>query len=316
MGNYPENVKLRIFRFPVVGILEYYGKRTDHINEMYYSPFREESSPSFHINIKAGGHYWYDFGAGTDRGGLAVDLVALLENCTRREAVDIIASIGGDCTCQCHQGRTYFKSFPSRSKQDSSVVIDRICNTFRMRRLIEYAEKQRCIPSALMGKYCQEIHLHFRGREDRQHMAIGFRNNAGGYSYRNSFIKGCSISSHTTVGNSGGFQEEATSDAVSVFEGFFDFLSWMAITGRDEPGMDVCVLNSVNNLDKAIPYIGQHRRIDAFFDNDDAGRAATKRLEERFGHNVVQDMAHTYRGYKDVNESLTLRNGNKLQLNF
>ena len=306
MASYPESVKERIFRFPVVGILEHYGKRTDHINEMYYSPFREEASPSFHINIKAGGFYWYDFGSGADRGGLAVDLVALLENCTRGKAVDIVASIAGN-------GAYRYSSLQapaqraSCSRQTPAVIIDSEGDRFRMRRLIEYAEKQRGIPCRLMQRYCKEVQLHFMGRENRRYIVIAFQNNAGGYSYRNTFIKGCSVSAHTTIDCSGRFNDVPTSDAVYVFEGFFDFLSWMAMNDKSRPGTDVCVLNSVNNLNRSLPYLQRHKKINVFFDNDEAGRMALKQLEERLGKDAVQDMSSLYAPHKDLNESLVSR---------
>ena len=53
-------------------------------------------------------------------------------------------------------------------------------------------------------------------------MAIGFKNDSGGYELRNPYFKGSSSPKDITTFNNGA--KEAT-----VFEGFIDFLSFMAI---------------------------------------------------------------------------------------
>lgn len=64
---------------PLEDILSYYGHNPSrHFGgyDMYSSPFRRDSSPSFKVFKEE--NRWYDFGEGTH--GRAVDLVMRIEN--------------------------------------------------------------------------------------------------------------------------------------------------------------------------------------------------------------------------------------------
>ena len=82
---------LELFTVPVADILSHLGHSDKHQGDMYYSPFRNEVSPSFHINHKA--NVWYDHGTGV--GGGVLDLVRLLTNCSVREGLNFLASVKG-----------------------------------------------------------------------------------------------------------------------------------------------------------------------------------------------------------------------------
>ena len=81
-----------------------------------------------------------------------------------------------------------------------------------------------------------------------------------------------------------------------------DFLSWMAWGGRDVPGYDVCVLNSVSNLAQAAGWIGSHGEIGACFDNDKAGRDALETLRRLCPGSYVKDCSPSYGAFNDLNE--------------
>ena len=68
-------------------------------------------------------------------------------------------------------------------------------------------------------------------------------------------------------------------------------------------GADLLVLNSVNNLPKALPRLKAYKYIHCYLDNDDAGRRVADVLRELKG-NTVQDMMETYPLYKDLNNIL------------
>ena len=78
---------------PLENILSYYGHNPSrHFGgyDIYSSPFRRDSSPSFKV-FKDENH-WYDFGEGTH--GRAVDLVMRIENCSFPEAMRRIGEMG------------------------------------------------------------------------------------------------------------------------------------------------------------------------------------------------------------------------------
>ena len=62
MATYDENQKVRIMGYPIENVLAHFRKRTEHREEMYFSPFRDEAEPSFHI--KRSENVWMDFGTG------------------------------------------------------------------------------------------------------------------------------------------------------------------------------------------------------------------------------------------------------------
>ena len=82
---------LAMLEIPIADMLSHMGFPDKHRGDMYYSPFRQESTPSFHINRRC--NIWYDHGAGV--GGGVLDLVRLLLKCTVREAFDYLSSIRG-----------------------------------------------------------------------------------------------------------------------------------------------------------------------------------------------------------------------------
>lgn len=81
--------------------------------------------------------------------------------------------------------------------------------------------KQRKIEKNIADEYCYEVEFS-NGSNDKTYIAIGFKNNAGGYELRNEYFKGSSSPKYITyVDNS--------ADKITVFEGFFDFLSYQTI---------------------------------------------------------------------------------------
>ena len=63
------------------------------------------------------------------------------------------------------------------------------------------------------------------------------------------------------------------------------------------------VLNSVSNLNKAIPYLQHYPLVLSYLDNDVAGRAALARLQREFGDKVA-DKSSLYPQHKDLNDFL------------
>ena len=113
----------------------------------------------------------------------------------------------------------------------------------------------------------------------------------------------------TTLDPQGCLTDKVTVDKVLVFEGFMDFLSWISCVQQDIPLYDCCILNSVSNIEKALPWITAHKNIAAFMDNDEAGRNTLQKIIENVpddaGKVCVYDMAKLYEGYNDLNEKLS-----------
>ena len=66
------------------------------------------------------------------------------------------------------------------------------------------------------------------------------------------------------------------------------------------------MLNSVANVDKAIPALEDYQEIVCHLDHDDAGHRTVEVLRKRFGERVA-DHSGLYSGYKDLNEYLVAK---------
>ena len=83
-----------------------------------------------------------------------------------------------------------------------------------------------------------------------------------------------------------------------------DWLSALTLgIGNEE---DSLVLNSVANVDKAIPALEDYQEIVCHLDHDDAGRRTVEVLRKHFGE-CVTDHSGLYSGYKDLNEYLVAK---------
>ena len=130
----------------------------------------------------------------------------------------------------------------------------------------------------------------------REYSAIGFANRAGGYELRDDkTFKGTIAPKDISV-----IAGKANNASHCLFEGFIDFLSHLTMKGKETA--PCLVLNSVSNLPRAIAYLHEKGidSVQAFFDNDQAGRQALHSLQSA-GINV-EDMSRHYSRYKDLNE--------------
>ena len=280
-----------IYAFPIEKVLEELQVVKGRCAGMYYSPFREEKFPSFHVDFAK--NLWYDHGIGT--GGTNVQLVQLVRHCTQKEAEDFITALS---TVE-DAARSAARPQPSEGRTVEVVSIKELQMPF----LVDYITG-RGIPISIAARYCCEIML-VNHESGRHYFAVGFLNNAGGFAMKSPYgYKTTTKSGVTTSGVSGNRDPQASSGITYIFEGFFDFLSLLAIKGVDRPDADAVILNSVNNLPRALPYLRQHSRVDAFLDNDNAGRACLETLRGALPGVVVFDRSDMYKDCKDLNEYL------------
>ena len=283
-----------IKRYSIVEYLERKGIRPVRKTStyvMYRSPLREETHPSFKVDIQK--NLWIDYAEG--RGGSIIDLCMRLEGCTLSEA---ICRLGQNAL----EHTAYSSNSPKRETPISSNQIENVTAS-GTRRLInisdtlpphlqEYLKKERCINLEKATLFLKYISYEVRGR---RHEAIGFANSSGGYELRdNHLFKGTVAPKDITPI----FEDKA--QPVCLFEGFMDFLSFLSMKG--EVTNQCLVMNSVSNVVRSIHYLNKRNitSVRAFLDNDDAGRKAVQEFVNT-GFKV-EDMAVYYRDFKDLNE--------------
>lgn len=246
----------------------------------YLSPFREEQNASFKVDHTQ--NLWYDFGAG--RGGSIIDLVMEIENCNFQQAVERLRN-DNISTSTLVTSQT-LHTLPNRLQVLGDYPL---CHPA----LINYLDI-RAVDTTIAKKFCREGHYLVGGHN---YFAIGFRNDYGGWELRSERFKGCSTPKHITTIDNG-------SDKALAFEGFMDFLSYLTIKRNDSPTCNIAVLNSVANIQKAVPFLARHRSIYTFLDNDDAGRKALSEIERLCPQSKVINQSNFYCRHKDLNDYL------------
>ena len=309
MDSYSNNKMELLLTTPVDRILAYFGRNTAHRSYMYYSPFRDEADPSMRVTVdrSTGRWYWADFGGSpapgkkADGGGCLEMVRRLSGAASDKEALEVLASINGSFPPEIGT------EWKAPKEKPSGIVIDKVSEVFDREFLVRYAERERGIPRELLERYCRQVTYHPKASPSRRFTVIGFPNNGGGYALRGTApgSKITTLCDITTLGPSGAMIPDEDPGALRcyVFEGFMDFLAWLAWRNESVPGADVCVLNSVSNLRKATGWLYSHGVIRCFLDNDPAGREAYDRICEACQGRDVKDGSTAYRGYKDLDEA-------------
>lgn len=272
---------------------------------MYHCPFRDDRNASFKVDYRK--NVWYDFGA--NEGGTMIDLVMRMEGCSFHEAAKRLESkytylrLGsGRQTNTCVPQENNINSFSfhgDKNIDDESAIEIRNSIPITHPKLTAWT-RERKIELELANLYCREIH--YRNR-DKDYFSIGFRNNRGGYELSSPpDFKGCIPPKDITTIRS-------DVDTCLVFEGFWDFLSYLAIQKVEKSKHDIVVLNSVANIQKAMGYLKSHKGIYTYLDNDAAGQKATELI--KLNCTSVSNRSERYAGFKDLNDYLC---GKKLKV--
>lgn len=253
-------------------------------NRLWYkSPLRQEHTASFKVQTDI--NCWYDFGIG--KGGNIIDLAAeLYQSNDLRYLMDSITR-----SVSVPSPQTVASFSPQRHSAPSFTDIEVM--PLRHRVLVSYLQ-ERGIPVQIAAEHCKQLHYSCRGK---RYYAVGFVNESGGYETRNRYFKGCIAPKDISLRRI----RDGPSTNVAVFEGFIDYLS--ALTLGIIQGTDTIILNSVSNVDKAIPYLRAYRTIHCYLDKDDAGKSALAAISAEF--DIVIDCSTLYSQFNDLNEFLT-----------
>lgn len=264
--------------------LGYYPVRR-RANEFWFNaPYRNETSPSFRVNLDK--NLWMDFGLG--KGGdifsLAGELIGSSDFMAQAKYVSEALNMPFTPLVHSHVDTIIKSSDP--------VFEDIKVQPLTHVALLGYLA-ERGIPAKIATEHCKQLFYRTHGKS---YFAIGFPNMADGYEIRNKFFKGCIPPKEISL------VKGTSSETCNIFEGFMDFLSAKTL-GWLAKG-DCMVLNSVSNISKAIKHLSPYSQIDCYLDNDEAGRRTLETLKATFGNEKVQDRSNLYEKSKDVNEHL------------
>ena len=261
----------------------------------YYSPYRDEKTPSFKVDREK--NLWYDHGTG--EGGTIIDLVLKIEGCSVREALAILDknSFGLSFKNKLDIQDTLFdtgakkSSFTAKQKKPKQEIIK--TGVLKNIALLDYI-KSRGIDEELAKKYLLEIYYRYN---DKNYFAIAFQNDSQAYEIRSKYFKGTIGTKDITTIK--GLKQEK----VVIFEGFFDFLSALTYYKKERFYSDVIILNSVALLPNILEQLKAYKEVFLFLDNDKTGNRAKSLIKDNFGGKII-DKSSIYAKYNDFNEFL------------
>jgi hypothetical protein len=265
---------------PFLSRLGYEPVQVKRMDYWYLSPLRKENTPSFKVNRNI--NKWYDHGIG--QGGNLIDFCLFYYQCSIPELLD-----------------KYDTGFPFQqppftplpvTEMDSKITIlgDFILTSFT---LLHYLE-DRCIELDIAHLYCREVRYQIGSKI---YYAIGFKNDLGGFELRHSFFKGSSSPKGITT-----FVTGKDTNVICVFEGFFDFLSFLCGCKEEAGNVDYLILNSLVFFEQSRCIMDAYKQVLLFLDNDQAGQncsAYALSLNPRY-----QSRSSYFAGYKDLNQWL------------
>jgi hypothetical protein len=275
----------------IVDYLEKLGHQPQKIrnNDYWYlSPLRDEKQPSFKVNRKL--NAWYDHGIG--KGGNIIDFGILYHNCSVSEVIKKLQHY-----LSFHQQTLTVKQPLANTQKLSEAVEPNIrviaAKPLTHPSLCHYVDDRK-IPLNIAKKYCREVEFELNGK---RYFAVGFENKSGGFELRNEHFKGSSSPKDVTL------IEQNNSNNISVFEGFFSFLSHQTLHQNDVAHLtNFLVLNSLSFFEKSREIMEQHQQINLFLDRDNVGfKHCQKALQ---WDKKYMDQSQLYQDHKDLNDYL------------
>ena len=271
-------------------------QRTNGYRVCYFSPFRNEKTPSLWVNTKE--NTWHDFGEVKWKGGDSIDLVRAYldsqhENSEVTDGLRWLRNMTGFIPA--------IKPVidPNEVTTDSKLLL-RKTTVVNNSALLNYG-RSRGIPQDILKQYFQQAYL-FNSQSQKSFNALCMRNDKKGYELRNPYFKGCIGNKYITFIRGSVPKPEG----INIFEGAFDFVT--VVTQQEgKPFEDDClILHTLSNLQKATAYMRHYgyRFAYTWMDNDKAGEAASKsweefcKTEEGLTHIPMNEQ---YLDYKDVN---------------
>jgi len=293
-------VAKRVDLVTYLALLGYIPKKIKGQDFWYQSPLRQERTPSFKVNRLR--NIWYDHGEG--RGGNIIDFVIRFFNCEAREAIQKLSEIARGNDFSFHPPHTPIAAAGEKKEQAAEkterakagiTILD--TRPLQNKPLVGYIQERK-ISLEIAQRFCQEVDFLLNRKKQ---FAIGFPNRSGGFELRNSLFKGSSSPKDIT------FFDNGRTD-VCVFEGFFDYLSFLTYSEKLGLGVPNClVLNSLAFLEKSRPLMENHARVFLCLNRDDAGKVATQKALTWNNDPVTGkyiDHSNFYSRHKDINEWL------------
>jgi hypothetical protein len=265
--------------------LGYQPARKSSMEYHYISMLRDnDTKPSLSVNDQLG--VWFDHGTG--KGGNIIDFgLAYWSQLPFSEVVEKIQEIcSGTISSRSMRPRTPIKI--------PHYIIEELKNIGTHPAITEYLKSRGVFEHAKTSM--KEVYYYVQDyKGERKHFfAAGWKNENGSWEVRNKYFKGC-------LGRKGITFVPGDQKRVVVFEGYLNYLSWLAEKpAATESGI---ILNSLSLLNAGIGKAKLFSSIDLFFDRDQPGYQASKEFIKTLPY--ATDRSSAYDGFNDYNDMLT-----------
>ncbi len=298
------------------GLVEHLGgryhKQTKPDETWYYSPFRpDERTASFKVNPQR--NVWYDFAIGA--GGSTIDLWLDYNNQDRKNRDAIKAALQG-LGQFCNSPSSLVSQYRRTAKDYNKKVqlVSEQVNRFKLIKppgriwhdaLLQEVGRRR-LSLNTVTPFIKQADIHdtktgnkltgFSFQNDEFGWEISIPNPNAGKSFKTSIGKKAPSS----------FTNDAHEKAL-IFEGFWDYLTWVQMQKTSNLKADVYVMNSLSfkkQIADTIIAENKIKRALLFFDNDEAGEQSKNDFFLFFDTKEISigTMEYTYKGCKDLNE--------------
>ena len=250
-------------------------------NYWYYSPFRNENTPSFKVNKQK--NRWYDFGEG--KGGSLIDFGIKYNSCTISEFLTLVSN-------DEFLVNTIIHSSDVEEKESPKIEVVKV-KDLASPGLLAYISSRR-IPFSIANQFLKEVTYTNAGKT---FYALGFKTDAGGYELRSVHFKGSSSPKYFTHFENG-------SDTLCIFEGFMDFLSFITIQQESDMPVDYdfLILNSLSFVTVSIEKMKSYPAVHLYLDNNEPGDKKTAEIKSLI--TGADDKRCFFKNYEDINAFL------------
>jgi hypothetical protein len=147
-------------------------------------------------------------------------------------------------------------------------------------------------------KYCEEVDFELN---NRQHAAIGFKNDTGGFALQNAYFKGTAETEFTTL-----ISNTKSYNSLSVFEDFLDFLSYQTglpklnvSTKLPQSQTSFLILSNLTFFEMSIPLMERHKSVKLYLDVNKRGFEQPHM--DIFNNKKYKDCSKVCKALKDCN---------------
>ena len=270
-----EQIKKKISIRSVLESFDLFPAKQNSKTAFYFAIDREEKKPSLCVDFVK--NKAFDFGTGK-----SYDVVSIVQQMNK---------------CSVSEALEYLKKFDipvnslniNRNESNKNYKILEV-KEIEHPALVQYLKARKVFEQRHLVK---EIHYQMNGKP---YFGIGFYNNSGGIEIRNKYSKICLGKKDVTlIKNPKNEKKE-----VCIFEGFFDFLTYLNLPNVQISNSDFLILNSTAIFFKVEEKLKEYEKIVLFLDNDLNGKNLTEEIINKYEN--VEDCSVLYRAFKDLNE--------------